>query len=92
MRKKVLAEESIKQGLNQFQFAKLMHRSIKSVILRERQRVEESTHIGSCNANIWCEDTSAPFHSAQDDKTEDSTNSIRRALASDRSRGPEDVI
>ena len=54
------------------------------VILSELQRVEESTQIGNCNTNIGCEDPSAPFHSAQDDKTEDSTNSIRRAGASDR--------
>ena len=39
------------------------------VILSELQRVEESTQIGNCNASIWCEDPSAPFHSAQDDKT-----------------------
>ena len=39
------------------------------VNLSELQRVEESTQIGNCNANIWCEDPSAPFHSAQDDKT-----------------------
>ena len=61
-----------------------MHRTTKAVILSERQRVEESTHFGNCNTNIGYEDPSAPFHSAQDDKTKDSTNSIRRALASDR--------
>ena len=75
-----------------FQFVQLMHRTTKFVILSERQRVEESTHFGHCNANIWCEDPSAPFHAAQDDKAENSTKAIRRALASDRSRGPEDVI
>ena len=32
-----------------------MHRTAKAVILSERQRVEESTHIGNCNANscLW---------------------------------------
>ena len=61
-----------------------MARCIKAVILSERQRVEESTHFGNCNTNIGCEDPSTPFHSAQDDKTKDSTNSMRRADASDR--------
>ena len=69
---------------NRFAQSKNLRSTIEPVILSERQRVEESTHFGSCNANIWWEDPSAPFHSAQDDKTKDSTNSMRRADASDR--------
>ena len=54
---------------SQIPIAELMDCTTVSVILSELQRVEESTHIDNCNANIWCEDPSAPFHSAQDDKT-----------------------